>query len=75
MGAQLADILGASTPLSIAPNQSLSRHPSRGTLIGLDSWHAKISSVNQDLSCNSPYRRKECYIIGDLDSQFSVKKY
>ena len=39
----------------MAPKWVLSRHPSRGTLIGLDSWHAKALGVNQDLSCHSPY--------------------
>ena len=33
----------------------LSRYPSRGTLIGLNSWHAGILSANQDLSCHSQY--------------------
>ena len=55
MGPQLVDMFGALDPLSMALNQALSRHPSRGTLMGLNSWHAKTSSVNQDLSCHSLY--------------------
>ena len=45
-------------PLSIqapyGPKRVLSRHPSRGLLIGLNYWHAKIPSANQDLSCHPP---------------------
>ncbi len=33
----------------------LSRRPSRGGLIGLNSWHAKIVSANQDFHFQSPY--------------------
>ena len=39
----------------MAPKRVLSRHPSRGMLIGLDSWHAEILSADQNLSCHSPY--------------------
>ncbi len=35
----------------MAPKRVLSRHPSKGMLIGLNSWHAKILSVYQDFSC------------------------
>ena len=33
----------------------MSGHLFRGRAVGLNSWHAKISSPNQDLSCHSPY--------------------
>ena len=44
-------------PLTVAPKRVLSRHPLRGLLRGLYSWHtsSKIVNANQDLSCPSPY--------------------
>ncbi len=37
-----------------------SRHPSRGGLMGLNSEHANIVSVNQDLYFHSPYPFPTC---------------
>ena len=38
----------------MALQRVLSRHPSRGELIGLYSWHANIVSASQDLYFHSP---------------------
>lgn len=50
-----ARTLGEKPPFRRYIRRVLSRHPSRVMLIGLDSWHAKNFSANQDLSCRSPH--------------------
>ncbi len=39
----------------MALKRTLSGHPFRGMLIGLNFWYAKILSANQDFSCQSLY--------------------
>ncbi len=47
-GPLIIKFTGDSEPLLGRPKRVLSRHPSRGEPIRLNSWHAKVLSANQD---------------------------
>lgn len=49
---EVGDTLGVRSPLFVAPKRGLSRGRSttRSGLVGLNSWHSKTFSANQELS-------------------------
>lgn len=64
----LARCLKTQEPPIKGPPAVLSRHSSKGMLIGLDFWPSKVVSANQNLSCRSPYfcRANNVYKLASL---------
>ena len=54
-----------------APKRVLSRHPSRGELIGLISWRANTMSANLDFWCHSLYGRCQGLGLGHIRLSFN----